>query len=145
MPSDASQLPSAMPAPPLPELGARATRSRTITEADLVLFAGLSGDINPVHMDAVYAARSRFGARIVHGMLTASLVSAVLGNQLPGPGAIYLEQRLRFEAPVYIGDTLTAAVEVIALRAEKRIVTLRTECANQDGTLVLSGEAVVKC
>ena len=130
---------------PLPDIGARATRSRTITEADLVLFAGLSGDLNPVHMDAVYAARSLFGGRIVHGMLTASLISAVLGNQLPGPGAVYLAQQLRFEAPVYIGDTITASVEVIAVRAEKRIVTLRTECAKQDGTLVISGEAVVKC
>jgi 3-hydroxybutyryl-CoA dehydratase len=142
MPAEPSHLPSDAP---LPEIGARATRSRTITEADLVLFAGLSGDLNPVHMDAVYAARSRFGGRIAHGMLTASLLSAILGNQLPGPGAIYLEQRLRFEAPVYIGDTVTASVEVIAVRADKRIVTLRTECAKQDGTLVISGEAVVKC
>lgn len=131
-------------AAPLPAIGMTATRSRTITEADIVLYAGLTGDQNPLHMDAVYAASTPFGGRIAHGMLTAGLISAVLGNDLPGPGAIYLSQSLRFLAPVHIGDTITARAEVTAVREEKRIVTLRTECANQHGTLVLSGEAVVK-
>ena len=129
----------------LPAIGATATSSRTITEADIVLYAGLTGDQNPLHMDAVYAAQTPFGRRIAHGMLTAGLISAVLGNVLPGPGAVYLSQSLRFQAPVHIGDTITASVEVTAVRAEKRIVTLRTECANQDGTVVLSGEAILKC
>jgi len=123
----------------------RATLERTITEEDIVRFAEITGDRNPVHLDAAWAAHSPFGKRIAHGLLTASLIGGILGNQLPGPGAIYLSQTLRFLAPVYIGDTVTASVEVIALRAEKRIVTLRTECVNQQGALVLTGEAVVKC
>ncbi|HLZ21325.1 MAG TPA: MaoC family dehydratase [Ktedonobacterales bacterium] len=129
----------------LPTVGMAATRSRTITEADIVLYAGLTGDQNPIHLDADFAARSPFGGRIAHGMLTAGLISAVLGNDLPGPGAIYLAQSLRFLAPVRIGDTITARVEVTAVRADRHIVTLRTECANQDNLVVLSGEAVVKC
>lgn len=129
----------------LPAIGEAAERSRTITEADIVLYAGLTGDQNPIHMNAHYAAQTPFGGRIAHGMLTAGLISAILGNDLPGPGAIYLSQSLRFQEPVRIGDTMTARVEVTAVRSEKRIVTLRTECANQDGTVVLTGEAVVKC
>jgi len=131
--------------PALPAVGMRATLERTITEEDIVRFAEITGDRNPVHLDAAWAAHSPFGKRIAHGLLTASLIGGILGNQLPGPGAIYLSQTLRFLAPVYIGDTVTASVEVIALRAEKRIVTLRTECVNQQGALVLTGEAVVKC
>ncbi len=128
----------------LPAIGARATRVRTITDADIVRFAEVSGDRNPVHLDADYAARSPFGRRVAHGFLTGSLISAVIGMELPGPGSIYLGQTLKFLAPVYIGDTVTVSVEVIGVREEKRLVTLRTECTNQDGIPVLTGEATVK-
>src|SRR6266852_7093507 len=127
---------------PLPAIGTKATLSRTITEDDILLFALVSGDHNPIHLDHDYAERSLFGKRIAHGFLIGSLISAVLGNDMPGPGSIYLGQTLKFLAPVRIGDTITASVEVTAVREEKRIVTLRTDCANQHGTLVLTGEAV---
>ena len=130
---------------PLPHIGTRAEYVRTITEDDIVHFVEVSGDHNPVHLDAEYAARTPFGGRIAHGMLSAAFISAVLGNDLPGPGTIYLGQTLKFLAPVRIGDTITASVEVIAVREEKRIVTLRTDCTNQNGAVVLTGEAVMKC
>jgi 3-hydroxybutyryl-CoA dehydratase len=130
---------------PLPQIGARAEYVRTITEDDIVRFAEVSGDHNPIHLDAEYAARTPFGSRIAHGMLSVSFISAVLGNNLPGPGGIYLGQTLKFLAPVRIGDTITASVEVIGVREEKRIVTLRTDCTNQHGVAVISGEAVMKC
>ena len=129
---------------PLPLIGTQATLSRSITEDDILLFALVSGDHNPIHLDAEYAERSLFGKRIAHGFLIGSLISAVLGNALPGPGSIYLGQTLRFLAPIHIGDTVTVTVKVVALREEKRIVTLHTECTNQHGTLVVSGEATVK-
>jgi 3-hydroxybutyryl-CoA dehydratase len=129
---------------PLPSLGSQATLTRTITEDDILLFALVSGDHNPIHLDSEYAERSFFGKRIAHGFLIGSLISAVLGNNLPGPGSIYLGQTLKFLAPIHIGDTITVTVKVVALREEKRLVTLQTECANQKGTLVLSGEAIVK-
>jgi 3-hydroxybutyryl-CoA dehydratase len=129
----------------LPQIGRRAEYTRTITEDDIERFAEVSGDHNPVHLDAEYAARTPFGGRIAHGILSAAFISAVLGNDLPGPGAIYLGQTLKFLAPVRIGDTITASVEVIAVREEKRIVTLRTDCTNQNGAVVLTGEAVMKC
>ena len=129
---------------PLPSLGTQASLSRTITEDDIRLFAMVSGDNNPIHLDAEYAGRSLFGKRIAHGFLIGSLISAVLGNDLPGPGSIYLGQTLRFLAPIHIGDTVTVTVKVIGLREDKRIVTLHTICANQLGTVVLSGEATVK-
>jgi 3-hydroxybutyryl-CoA dehydratase len=128
----------------LPTVGEQATRTRIITDADLQLFAQISGDYNPIHLDEAYATDSFFGRRIVHGSLIASLISAVLGNDLPGPGSIYLSQTLKFVAPVHIGDTITVSVEVIALREEKRLITLRTECVNQDGQAVLVGEALIK-
>ena len=118
--------------------------SRTITEADIIEFADVSGDHNPVHLDEEYAAQSMFGGRIAHGLLAASMISAVLGTKLPGPGSVYLGQTLKFLAPVRIGDTIEASVEVIAVRKDKHILTLRTDCVNQDGTLVLTGEATVK-
>ena len=129
---------------PLPALGARATRVYTITEADIVRFADISGDHNPVHLDAEYAARSPFGERIAHGFLTGAYISAVLGMELPGPGSIYLGQTLKFLAPVHIGDTIKVNVEVIAVREEKRVITLRTDCTNQKGVVVLTGEATIK-
>jgi 3-hydroxybutyryl-CoA dehydratase len=125
------------------QLGERADFSKTVTEADVTAFAGLIGDFNPIHVDAEYARRSRFGRRVAHGMFTAGLISAVLGNKLPGPGAIYLSQQIEFLAPVYIGDTVTAAVEVTAWRPEKRIITLKTDAHNQDGKQVVTGKAVL--
>ena len=129
---------------PLPAIGTQATLSRTITEDDILLFALVSGDHNPIHLDAEYAEKSLFGKRIAHGFLIGSLISAVLGNDMPGPGSIYLGQTLKFLAPIHIGDTVTVIVKVVALREDKRIITLHTDCANQHGTLVLSGEATVK-
>lgn len=125
------------------EIGVTASRTKTITDADIRAFAQASGDTNPVHMDADYAAGTQFGKRIAHGLLTASLVSAVLANDLPGPGTIYLGQDLKFKAPVFIDDTITATVELIKYREDRRIATFRTTCTNQDNQLVLEGEAVV--
>lgn len=125
------------------EVGARASRTKTITDEDIRAFAQASGDTNPVHLDDAYAAETRFGRRIAHGLLTASVISAILGNDLPGHGTIYLGQELKFKAPVYLGDTITATVELIKYRQDKRIATFSTTCTNQDGTIVLEGEAVV--
>ncbi len=129
---------------PFPAIGTRAALTRTITEDDILLFALVSGDHNPIHLDAEYAERSLFGKRIAHGFLIGSLISAVLGNELPGPGTIYLGQTLKFLAPIHIGDTVTVTVKVVEIREDKRIITLHTECTNQHGTAVLSGEATVK-
>lgn len=123
-------------------LGQTASFRKTVTEADVVLFAGITGDHNPVHTDEEYARTTPFGRRIAHGLLTSSLVSTVLGNQLPGPGTIYLSQSLRFMAPVFIGDTVTASVEVTALDPLKQRVTLATRCRVGERT-VLEGEALV--
>ncbi|MDX2140523.1 MAG: MaoC family dehydratase [Chloroflexota bacterium] len=125
------------------QIGMSASRTKTITDADIRAFAQASGDMNSVHLDETAAARSRFGRRIAHGMLTASVISAVLGNDLPGPGTIYLGQDLKFKAPVFIDDTITATVELTAYREDRRIATFRTTVTNQDGVLVLEGEAVV--
>ncbi|HEX9893657.1 MAG TPA: MaoC family dehydratase [Gemmatimonadales bacterium] len=124
-------------------LGQTATIRKTITQADIEVFAGLTGDFNPIHMDAQYAGRTRFGGRIAHGMLTAGLVSQVLGMRLPGTGAVYLSQTLRFKAPVRAGDTIEARAEVLELMPEKRRVRLRTLCVNQSGDTVLDGEALM--
>lgn len=125
------------------QIGQRASFTKTVTEADVSTFAGLIGDFNPLHVDAEYASRSRFGQRVAHGMLTGGLISAVLGNKLPGPGAIYLSQQIEFLAPVFIGDTITATVEVSAWRPDKRIITLKTDCYKQDGKQVVTGKAVL--
>lgn len=125
------------------EIGAAASRTKTFTDADVRGFAQVSGDENPIHLDDTYAAGTRFGQRIVHGMLTAGLISATIANDLPGEGSIYMSQSLQFKAPVFIGDTITAEVEVIKFREDRGIVTLKTTCTNQDGTVVLTGEAVV--
>jgi 3-hydroxybutyryl-CoA dehydratase len=123
--------------------GAAAEFSKTVTEADVVLFAGVTGDFNPVHVDGVAAERSRFGGRIAHGMLSASFLSTVLGTKLPGPGTIYLSQTLRFTAPVRIGDTVTARAQVVEVMEAKRRVRLATTCTNQKGEKVVEGEALV--
>jgi len=125
------------------QVGERASFTKTVTEADVTTFAGLIGDFNPLHVDAEYARKSRFGRRVAHGMLTGGLISAVLGNKLPGPGSIYLSQQIEFLAPVYIGDTITASVEITSWRPEKRIITLKTDAVNQDGTQVVTGKAVL--
>lgn len=122
--------------------GMKAETAKTITEADILMFAAVSTDTNPVHIDAEAAAKSMFGQRIAHGMLSAGLISAVLGTKLPGPGSIYLGQTLRFRAPVTIGATVCARVEVTAVDTAKKRVTLKTECFVGD-TLVIDGEAVV--
>jgi 3-hydroxybutyryl-CoA dehydratase len=124
-------------------VGERATFTKTVTEADVTTFAGLIGDFNPLHVDAEYARKSRFGRRVAHGMFTGGLISAVLGNKLPGPGSIYLNQQIEFLAPVYIGDTITAVVEITSWRPDKRIITLKTDAYNQDEVQVVTGKAVL--
>jgi 3-hydroxybutyryl-CoA dehydratase len=125
------------------KVGDTASLTKTITDADLRAFAELSGDRNPIHLDDEYAATTRFGRRIAHGMLAASLISTVLGTELPGIGTVYLSQNSRFLAPVYPGDTVTARVTVKNIREDKPIVTLETICENQRGELLIKGEAVV--
>lgn len=125
------------------QIGERATFTKTVTEEDVDTFAELIGDFNPLHVDAAYAERSRFGGRIAHGVFTTGFISAALGNELPGPGGIYLSQEIQFLAPVYLGDTVTAVVEVTAWRPDKRIVTLDTDAYNQDEVHVATGQAVL--
>ena len=124
-------------------LGEKASLSRSISEEDIGRMADISGDFNPVHMDDEFAGRTRFKGRIAHGLFSAGLISAVLGTKLPGPGAVYLKQELNFLYPVRAGDTLTAEVEVVKWRPDKRIITLKTRCQNQDGREVVDGEAVL--
>lgn len=123
-------------------LGQSATIAKTITEADILLFAAVSLDTNPVHLNAEAAAASPFKQRIAHGMLSAGLISAVLGTRLPGPGTIYLGQTLKFRAPVHIGDTVTATAEITALDPARKRVTLKTTCT-VNGKAVIDGEATV--
>jgi|SRR5208282_4510914 len=122
--------------------GMNALYARTITDADIVLFAGISGDLNPVHLNHEFAANTMFEGRIAHGMLTASFISTVLGTKLPGPGCIYLSQSLKFKAPVRSGDTVNARVTITAIDRAKRKVTLMTVCTVSD-RVVLEGEAQV--
>lgn len=124
-------------------IGQVAYFQKTITETDVYLYAGITGDINPAHINQVEAESSMFGARIAHGMLTAGLVSAVLGVQLPGPGTIYLGQELKFTAPVYFGDTIKATLRVLELNIEKNKAILETICTNQNDKIVLKGIATV--
>lgn len=126
------------------KIGDEASLTKTITEDDIMEFAVLTGDMNPVHLDAGWAAQSVFGERIAHGMLVAGLISAVLGTQLPGPNSVYLGQELRFTAPVKIGDTVTAIVTVTEKRDDKQIIKLSTAVINQRGEPVIEGTAVVK-
>ena len=126
------------------KIGDSASFAKTITEGDVVTYAGLTGDFNPVHIDAEYARKSLFKERVAHGMLVSGLISAVLGTQLPGANAIYLGQDLKFKAPVKIGDTATATVTVTEKRDDKRIITLKTTVTNQNGEVVIDGTAVIK-
>lgn len=125
------------------QIGQSASVTKTITETDVYLFAGITGDLNPAHTNEVYASGTRFKHRIAHGMLSAGLISAVLGTQLPGPGSIYMGQTLKFLTPVYFGDTLTATATIRELIPEKNRAILVTEVVNQDGAVVTTGEATM--
>jgi 3-hydroxybutyryl-CoA dehydratase len=117
--------------------------TKTVSESDIYLYAGITGDTNPAHINEEYAKGTFFKTRVAHGMLSAGFISTVLGNKLPGAGTIYVKQELTFMAPVHMGDTITARVEVIEIISEKNRVRLRTYCVNQDGTTILDGEALV--
>lgn len=124
-------------------IGDSATRTKTITDADIRGFADIVDDHNPIHLDEDYAAQTPFKKRIAHGMLVASIISAALANDLPGPGTVYLGQEVKFKKPVYIGDTITATVTVTAYREERKIATLSTQITNQEGMVVIEGQATV--
>jgi len=123
-------------------VGMSASYAKTVTEADVILFAGISGDDNPIHINEEFAAETLFKGRIVHGMFLAGLISTVLGTRLPGPGCIYVSQQLKFKAPVRIGDTVTATVTIKEVNAEKRRVILETVCTVK-GKMVLDGESLM--
>lgn len=125
------------------QVGDAAEFSKTISETDVYQFAGICGDFNPAHVNEDYAQGTPFKSRIAHGMLSASLISTVIGTQLPGPGSIYMKQEVKFLAPVYIGDTLTARAEVVERIEDKQRVKLKTTCVNQAGKIVVDGEALV--
>ena len=124
-------------------IGEKASLVKQVTESDVLRFAEITGDKNPIHIDVEYASQTRFKERIAHGLLVASLISAVIGTRLPGIGCIYVSQSLEFKAPVKLGDVIEAEVEIIEKIPEKNRVHLRTVCYNQDGTVVIDGEAVV--
>lgn len=124
-------------------LGMRETYSKHVKSSDVVGFAEISGDRNPIHLSEHFAAKTPFGGRIAHGLYTASLISAVIGTRLPGPGAIYISQTLRFLAPVRIGDTVEASVEIVELSEKGNRAKLKCECRVGE-TVVLEGEALVK-
>lgn len=124
-------------------VGQKASVAKTISESDVYLFAGITGDLNPAHVNEEYAKGTHFKKRIAHGILSAGLISAVCGTKMPGPGSIYLKQSLKFVAPVYIGDTIEATAEITAIDETKGRATLNTTCRNQDGKIVISGEASV--
>jgi len=123
-------------------VGDSAELSKTFSESDIYLYAGISGDFNPAHVNETYARNTFFKTRIAHGMLSASLISAVIGTQLPGPGTIYMQQTLSFLVPVHMGDTITARVEVVE-KIDSKKVQLKTVCLNQDAVIVLEGEAMM--
>lgn len=125
------------------QVGDKASISKTVTEHDVYTFAGLSGDFNPVHINAEFAKTTMFKERIAHGMLVAGLISAVLGTELPGINTIYLAQELTFKSPVKFGDTVTATVEVMEKIDAKNRLMLKTIATNQDGTVVVDGKATV--
>jgi 3-hydroxybutyryl-CoA dehydratase len=124
------------------EVGMTAEYAKTVTDADIVIFAGVTGDHNPLHMNEEFARESMFGTRIIHGMLTASFISAVIGTKLPGPGCIYVSQNIRFKAPVKPGDTVNVSATIKEMVGDKRRATLSTVCMVRN-KVVLEGEAVV--
>ena len=140
----AKRMSESVGAGPVVELGATASLTRTVTEEDVQRFAEATGDRNPVHLDSEAAAASVFGRRVAHGMLSASLISAVLGTKLPGPGTIYLSQSVRFRGPVYLGDTVTASVTVTGIDLKRGQCVLGTSVQNERGDTVLDGEARVR-
>ena len=125
------------------KIGDSASFTKTVSETDVYLFAGISGDFNPAHVNQTEAEKGMFGKRIAHGMLSAGFISAVLGTMLPGPGTIYMGQELRFTKPVAIGDTIPATVTVAEMIIEKNRVILDTVCTNQNGEIVIKGKATV--
>ena len=125
------------------KIGDKAQFAKTISESDIYLYAGVTGDFNPAHLNEIYAKETHFKTRIAHGMLIAGFISTVIGNQLPGPGTIYLKQELNFLAPVKIGDTITAEVEVKDILVEQKHVRLKTICLNQHEEKIVDGEAIV--
>jgi len=125
------------------QLGDKASFTKTMSETDVYLFAGISGDLNPAHVNQVDSEKTMFKGRICHGMLVSSLISTVLGMYLPGPGTIYMSQEVRFLAPVKMGDTVTAEAEVIERNAEKNRLVLKTTVTNQEGKVVIEGQAKV--
>lgn len=128
-------------------VGDKASHTKTITEADVTLFAGISGDFNPLHVNEEFAKQTQFGRRLVHGCFSSALISAVLGMKLPGPGALYASQSVRFEKPVFINDTLTATAEVIEKFTKKggklQFLRIKTDVTNQEDEVVTSGEALI--
>jgi len=124
-------------------IGDTAQFSKTVSESDVYLFAGITGDLNPAHVNAVVAAEGMFKQRIAHGMLSGSFISTVLAMHLPGPGTIYVGQELQFRGPVFIGDTVTAKVECIEKLEPRKWVKFKTTVTNQDGKLVVDGAATV--
>jgi 3-hydroxybutyryl-CoA dehydratase len=124
-------------------VGDSAEFSKTVSESDIYIFSGVTGDLNPAHINERFAARTSFKTRVAHGILTAGFVSAVIGCKLPGPGTIYIRQELNFREPVRIGDTITARVEVDKIITEKNRVRLKTTAINQNGIIVLDGDALV--
>jgi 3-hydroxybutyryl-CoA dehydratase len=124
-------------------IGQSAEIVHTITEEDIQIFGDLSGDYNPLHFNEEWAAKTMFKSRIAHGILTAAFISAAIGMKLPGPGTIYLSQKMRFLGPVRIGDTITARVEVVEKNDEKQHITLKTTCTNQKDKVILDGDALI--
>ena len=121
-------------------VGQRARRTHTVTERDVELYAQITGDRNPLHFDARFAARTRFGRLVAQGGITAGMLNALVAMDLPGPGTVFMSQSLRYLAPSYLGDTLTAEVEVLELKPDKPVCRLRAAVKNQDGTTVLEGD-----
>ncbi len=123
--------------------GDSASFTRKFTEENVIAFANITGDKNPIHLDDEYASTTRFKKRLVHGILVSGLVSAVLGMHMPGPGSIYIKQTLNFKAPVFINDEITATATITNLRLDKPIATIQTICTNQENTIVIEGEAIL--
>ena len=121
-------------------VGQRARRSKTVTARDVELYAEITGDRNPLHFDADFAGRTRFGRLVAQGGITAGMLNALVAMDLPGPGTVFMSQSLRYLAPTYLGDTLTAEVEVLAVKPDKPVCQLKATVTNQDGTVVLEGE-----
>lgn len=124
-------------------IGDRAEFSKTISETDSYLYAGITGDFNPIHINKSYSEKTMYGERLVHGFLTAGFISSVIGVELPGPGTIYLEQNMKFLKPVMVNETITARVTVTSKDINKNRVELQTECLNEQNEIVLTGQAIV--